>query len=69
MTREKELNVVSQKAFPGMDRANIRRAQYLGLGLDDKSWTSQPVCGPREPAPRHLRVAFVGLGWGENALL
>lgn len=51
MTREKELNVVSQKAFPGIVRSNIRGAQSVRLG-PDKSWIPQPVCGPHESAPR-----------------
>ena len=37
MTREKELSIISQKASPGMERANSRRAQSLRLDLDDKS--------------------------------
>lgn len=31
MTREKELNIVSGRAFPGLDRANIRRLSPQGL--------------------------------------
>lgn len=49
--REKELDVVSQKAFPGIERSHIRGVQSLRLGPDDKSWIPQPVCGPHEPAP------------------
>lgn len=37
MTREKELNIISQKASPGRERANGRRALSLRLGLDDRS--------------------------------
>lgn len=37
MTREKELNIISQKASPGRERANDGRAPSLRLGLDVRS--------------------------------
>lgn len=66
MTREKELNIVSQKAFSGIERSNTRGAQSLWLGLDDKSWIPQPVYVPHEPAPfsEDGEVADIGLGMG-----